>query len=402
MAKKTIEQVDVSGKRVLMRVDFNVPIGDDGSIGDDRRIVLSLPGIKSVLSRGGSVVLMSHLGRPDGTGFEAAYSLAPVAERLRELLGGTTVHFPSQDCLDDTAANAVADLKAGEVLLLENLRFHKAEKTGDAAFAERLAGYGDLYCNDAFGTAHRADASMVAVPTAMAGKPRVSGPLVATELRFLSEAINDPKKPTVAILGGAKISDKIGAIENMLRRFDVVLVGGAMAYTFLKALGRNVGDSRVEESMIPVAKKIIDLAARSASRKVLPMDHVCAREPVQGTPIEVVGDSIPDGWMGLDIGPKTVGRFTQEIANAGTIMWNGPMGMFEVEPFDSGTRQVAEAMAEATKRGAITVVGGGDTAAAVARFGLGDAYSHVSTGGGASIEMLEGKPFKSIDLLDEA
>jgi len=399
--KASIEKTDVAGKRVLMRVDFNVPL-EEGAITDDRRIRMSLPGISSVLTRGGKLILMSHLGRPEGTGFESSGSLKLVAERLRELLPGTTVHFPSQDCVDDAAAAAVAACKPGEVVLLENLRFHKAEKKGDAAFAAKLAAYGDIYCNDAFGTAHRADASMVAVPQAMQGRPRVAGPLMAKEIQYLQTALQNAERPVVVILGGSKVSDKIGAIEHMGTKAGWLLIGGAMSYTLLKSMGRKVGKSLVEEKMLGTAKKLIEGFANSPVKGMVPVDHVCGKELAQGTPVQVVGDSIPDGWMGLDIGPETVSRYTKVIDDARTVVWNGPMGAFETVPFDAGTRAIARAVAGVTKRGGTTVVCGGDTAAAVAEFGMADQYSHVSTGGGASLELLEGRTFESLEVLDNA
>ena len=307
MPKQTIDRVDVSGRRVLMRVDFNVPL-ENGAITDDRRIRMSLPGIQSVISRGGKLVLMSHLGRPEGDGFESDASLRPAAVRLGELLPGVKVNFPSNDCIDAAAGAAVAALKPGEIVLLENLRFHKAEKKGDPQFAAKLAAYGDIYCNDAFGTAHRPDASMVAVPKAMSsqsGKPRVAGPLLAKEIQFLGETIRAPKKPFVAILGGAKVSDKLAAIDNLIDKVDLILIGGAMAYTFLKALGRRVGNSRVELDMVPKARKILERLAQSPTDALLPIDHVCGTDLVEGTHVRVFDDHIDDGWMGLDIGTDT-------------------------------------------------------------------------------------------------
>ena len=400
MPKKTIAATEVSGKRVLIRVDFNVPI-EDGKITDDRRIASALPTIQSVISRGGRAILMSHLGRPEGE-FQAEDSLAPAAKRLSELLG-KPVAFPSQDCTDAAAAAAVANLKNGEVLLLENLRFHKGEKKGDAAFAAKLAAYGDVYVNDAFGTSHRPDASMVAVPQAMAGKPRVSGLLVEKEIKFLAEAIAKPAKPFVVVLGGAKVSDKMGCIEHLMPKADSILIGGAMAYTFLKALGRQVGDSRVEQDRIADAERILDLAASLKCDLLLPTDHVCGNQFI-GSPSQtkVVEDDIPDGFMGLDIGMSTQGAFTAVLRKAKTIVWNGPMGVFEWSQFSQGTHQVAKAIAQATTNGALSIVGGGDTAAAVEKFGLADKMTHVSTGGGASLEMLEGKKFESVELLDNA
>ncbi|MDX2018272.1 MAG: phosphoglycerate kinase [Planctomycetota bacterium] len=401
MSKKNITQVDVAGKRVLVRVDFNVPI-ENGQITDDRRIASALPTIKSIIDRGGKAILMSHLGRPEGTGYSAEDSLKPAAERLSKLLG-KPVAFPSTDCVDAASAAAVGAMKNGEVVLLENLRFHKAEKKGDATFAGKLAAYGDIYVNDAFGTSHRPDASMVAVPKAMAGKPRVVGLLVEKEIKFLAGALAAPAKPFVVVLGGAKVSDKMAAIEHLLPKASALLVGGAMAYTFLKALGRNVGKSRVEEERLADAKRALDLAAKLKAELHLPIDHVCSTQfDEKAGDIEVFDDNIKDGFMGLDIGPKTQTKYALILRKAKTIVWNGPMGVFEWAPFRAGTQQVAKAMVEATKSGATTIVGGGDSAAAVEEFKLADGFSHVSTGGGASLEMLEGKKFESVDLLDNA
>lgn len=405
MNRKTVERVDVAGKRVLIRVDFNVPMDSaDGSarITDDTRIKAALQTIRSVIDRGGRAVLMSHLGRPKGKGFEADSSLEPVAHRLGELLG-KAVAFPSRSCVDEDAAAAVSRMKNGDVLLLENLRFHEQEKTGESVFSNKLASFGDVYVNDAFGTAHRDDASMVAVPRAMAGKPRVAGFLMDREIKFLSSAIAKPAKPFVVVLGGAKVADKMGAIEHLLPLCDAMLVGGAMAYTFLKALGRQVGASRVEDDRLSDAKRALELAAQRKCDLHLPTDHVCGdsfdRSPGK---IEVFSGSIPAGFMGLDIGPATQGTFGSVIARAKTVVWNGPMGVFEWPAFRAGTRTIAGSMAEATARGTTTIVGGGDSAAAIESFGLASKVSHVSTGGGASLEMLEGKRFASVELLDPA
>ncbi|MEO0483889.1 MAG: phosphoglycerate kinase [Planctomycetota bacterium] len=401
MPKKTIEAVDVASKRVLIRVDFNVPM-TNGVIDDDRRIRGAIPTIKSVIDRGGRAVLVSHMGRPEGTGYEAGLSLKPVADRLAELLG-VPVSFPSQDCVDDDAAAGVAALTDGGVALLENLRFHKAEKKGDADFAAKLASYADIYVNDAFGACHRPHASMAAVPKALEGKPRVVGLLVEKEIRFLSETLAAPAKPFVVVLGGAKVSDKIGAIENLLPKADAVLIGGAMAYTFCKALGQNVGNSRVEDDKIEIAKKLIDEGARLETDLFVPIDHVCSTQFAErGGDIEVFEEHINDGFMGLDIGPKTQALYSKHLREAKTIVWNGPMGVFEWMPFRVGTQQVAKAIAQASGQGATSIVGGGDSAAAVEKFNLADQMSHVSTGGGASLEMLEGKAFESVELLDDA
>jgi phosphoglycerate kinase len=400
-AKRTIDKVDVSGKRVLTRVDFNVPI-EDGRIADDRRIREALPTLRSVLDRGGSLVLMSHLGRPEGKGFEAEYSLRPVADRLAELLA-RPVQFPSNDCTDDAAQTAARSAKPGEVVLLENVRFAKGEKKGDPAYAALLATYGDIYCNDAFGTAHREDGSMFAVPRAMEGKPRVAGLLLQKELTYLGVKLANPEKPFVVVLGGAKVSDKIALIDHLLPKADAILVGGAMAYTFLSALGRRVGSSRVEASHLDHARRMIDAAANSRCDLHLPSDHIAADQFMEHpSNVKTFGDHIDEGFMGLDIGPRTQAAYAMVLAKARTIVWNGPMGVFEWSLFRAGTRAVAQAIAETTGKGAVSIVGGGDSAAAAEAFNLADRFSHVSTGGGASLEMLAGKRFTTVELLDNA
>ncbi|MBM44403.1 MAG: phosphoglycerate kinase [Phycisphaerae bacterium] len=401
MSRRSIDQVEVEGSRVLVRVDFNVPLGADGEILDDRRIRMAIPTLRSVLDRGGSLVLMSHLGRPPGTGYQPEFSLEPVAARLGELLKNVRVGFPGTDCTDDATRAAVESIQPGDVIVLENLRFHEGEKSGDPVFASRLAEYGDIYVNDAFGTAHRDHASMVAVPEAMSGRPRVAGLLLLKELHFLSEAIEHARSPFIAVLGGAKVSDKLGAIRNLLPRVDAVIIGGGMAYTFLHAQGVEVGNSLLEEDMIPEARAVLDEARDSDTRILLPVDHACAAglDDAQGMSIEV-GD-IPPGRMGLDLGPESIAAAVELLLGGGTIVWNGPMGVFERPPFDEGTRAVGMAAAEATDGGATSVIGGGETAAAVDLFGLASRVSHVSTGGGASLRMLEGRSFHSVDLLDQ-
>ena len=401
MPKQNISSVDVSGKRVLIRVDFNVPL-KDGKITDDTRIRAALPTIKNVIERGGRAVCMSHLGRPGGEGHEPALSLAPVAERLGELLG-QAVAFPSTDCTDAATAEAVNAMTDGQVAVLENLRFHKGEKKGDAVFAAKLSELGDVYVNDAFGTCHREDASMVAVPRAMGDAPKVVGFLVEKEIKYLDEKLGEPARPFVVVLGGAKVSDKLPAITNLLDKADHILIGGAMAYTFIKALGHGVGDSRVEADRVADAKKMIDHAANHHVDLHLPTDHVCSTQFEESMgDIEVFEDEIKDGFMGLDIGPKTQGHYAKVIRDAKTVVWNGPMGVFEWRPFRVGTKTIADAMAQATAQGATTIVGGGDSAAAAEEFGVADKLSHVSTGGGASLAMLEGKSFAAVELLDEA
>lgn len=403
MPKKTITQIDVAGKRVLVRVDFNVPI-ENGQITDDRRIRMAIPTIKSVIDRGGKAILISHLGRPEGVGYEASESLKPCADRLSQLLG-KPVGFPSNDPTDSAAAAAVSTMKNGDVVLLDNLRFHKGEKKGDPAFAAKLAALGDVYVNDAFGTCHREDASMYAVPMGMAGKPRVVGLLVEKELKYLATALANPTKPYIVVMGGAKVSDKLPMIDTVLKKADQVLIGGAMAYTFLAALGKKVGASRVETDMLPEAKKIIETAAKLKCELVLPKDHVCGTVfQESGGDIETftTDQGIKDGFMGLDIGPKTQVDFGVRLNKAKTVVWNGPMGVFEWRAFAVGTKTIANAIVDATKAGATTIVGGGDSAAAAEQFGLADQFSHVSTGGGASLEMLAGKPFKTVEILDNA
>jgi len=398
MAKKTIAAVDVAGKRVLIRVDFNVPI-ENGVIDDDRRIRAALPTIKSVIDRGGKAILCSHLGRPEGKGYEADSSLAPCAKRLSEILG-KPVAFPSTDCT--TAGDAVAKMKNGEVILLENLRHHKGEKKGDPAFAAKLAAYADVYVNDAFGTCHRPDASMVAVAKAVNG-PKVSGFLVEKEIKYLSDALGHPSKPFVVVLGGSKVSDKMAAIENLVPKSSAIVVDGAMAYTFLKAKGVDVGSSKVEADRLDDAKRAMELAAKAGCEIHLPVDHVVANEFAEKpATVKTVDGSIPAGFMGLDIGPKTQAKFGDVLRKAKTIVWNGPMGVFEFDLFRPGTDAVAKAIVDATKAGATSIVGGGDTASAVEKVGMAEKMSHVSTGGGASLEMLEGKKFESVDVLDNA
>ncbi len=401
MPKKSIESVDVAGKKVLIRVDFNVPL-DGTTITDDRRIVAALPTIKSVIDRGGRAILMSHLGRPEGKGYEASHSMAPVAKRLGELLG-KEVGIPAQTCKDPAVSAAVDAMNNGDVILLENLRFHGCEKRNEPEFAKQLADLADVYVNDAFGTCHREHCSMVGVPAAMGSKPKVAGFLVEKEIAYLSDALANPGHPFTVILGGAKVSDKLPAIENLLPKADHILVGGAMAYTFLQALGHSVGTSMVEDNMIKEAKRIIEHAAESKTDLHFPEDHICSTLfAEQAGDIEVFDDQIKDGYMGLDIGPKTAARYSQLIKGSKTIVWNGPMGVFEWMPFKMGTKLIAEAVADATDAGATSIVGGGDSAAAAEKFEVAGRLSHVSTGGGASLAMLEGKAFKAVDLLDDA
>ena len=400
MAKKSVAALDPQGKTVLVRVDFNVPQDDTGAITDDRRIRMALPTITSIIDRGGKAILMSHLGRPAGKGFEQAFSLAPVAAWLGELLG-KPVTLASDTGGPDSHAKARA-LPAGGVLVLENVRFNKGEKKGDdQAYVAGLATLADAYVNDAFGTCHRTEASMHAVPMAMKalGKPAVVGFLVEKEIQYLADAIRHPKRPFVAILGGKKVSDKIAVIENLLAICDHVLIGGAMAYTFSLAQGGATGKSLVEPDKVALAKELL---ARSEGKLVLPVDTHCADDfSASATKKVVKAGEIPDGFEGLDIGPETAKQYAGIIRTAGTVVWNGPMGVFEMPPFDAGTKAVADAGAAATASGAITIIGGGDSAAAVEQLGYANKVSHVSTGGGASLEMLEGKAFEAVAVLDD-
>lgn len=393
MAKKTIADVDVSGQTVLMRVDFNVPLDDSLQITDDRRIRMALPSIQSVLDRGGKLVLMSHLGRPKGEP-QPEFSLQPVATRLGEMLDAK-VSFAT-DTVGDDARAKVAALQAGEVVVLENVRFNAGEKSGDADYAQALAEMADIYCNDAFGTCHRKDGSMFAVPSAMEGKPKVVGFLVSKEIQYLSEVIANPERPFVAILGGAKVSDKINVIQNLLGICDQVLIGGAMAYTFSLAKGGAVGESLVEPDKVELAKQLME---SGGDKLVLPIDTHCGDE-FSGSCNKQVVDAghISDGFEGLDIGPKTAAAYADIVRSAKTVVWNGPMGVFEMPPFDEGTKAVAQAIAEGD---GTSIIGGGDSAAAIQQLGYADQVTHVSTGGGASLAMLEGKPFAAVELLDE-
>ncbi|MEW4487936.1 phosphoglycerate kinase [Thalassoglobus sp. JC818] len=408
MAKKSIADVDVSGKKVLMRVDFNVPLDDASNITDDRRIRMALPSIESVLDRGGSLILMSHLGRPKGQ-VKLEDSLKPAAEKLAELLN-RDVAFAS-DTVGADAQAKVAALEPGGIVVLENVRFaseeelkDEAESTTDEqraakkAFAEKLGSFADIYCNDAFGTCHRAHASMYTVPLLMEGKPKTVGFLVQKEIQYLNDAISSPERPFIAILGGAKVSDKIKVIKNLLSVCDKVLIGGAMAYTFSLAQGGKVGQSLVEKDKVDLA---LELIKEGGDKLVLPIDTHCGDEfkNPDCNKVVVSAGEIPDDYEGFDIGPETAKMYADIVKSAATIVWNGPMGVFEVPPFDAGTKTVAEAIAESDS---ISIIGGGDSAAAIQQFGLADQVSHVSTGGGASLEMLEGKTFEALQVIDEA
>ncbi|MGB2867144.1 MAG: phosphoglycerate kinase [Bacteroidota bacterium] len=397
MNKLTIDDLQLKGKRVLVRVDFNVPLDEHQTITDDTRIVESLPTIKKILADGGRAILMSHLGRPKGKP-KPEFSLKPVANHLAKLL-----HKPVKfavDCIGEAAAREVGILKDGEVLLLENLRYHNEEEANDPNFAKQLAGFGDVFVNDAFGSAHRAHASTEGVTKFI--KTCAAGYLMKKELDYLGRAVGKPARPYVAILGGAKISGKIDVIQNLMNKVDALLIGGGMMFTFYKAQGMEIGKSLLEEDKIDLAKKILEEARQKNIKLLLPTDCVVGDKFENGAKTNVVKVSaIPAGWMGLDIGPETIKNFSVEIRKAKTIVWNGPMGVFEMENFAKGTNAIANVLAEATKAGATTIVGGGDSAAAITKAGLEKSVSHVSTGGGASLEFLEGKALPGVEALTE-
>ena len=389
-----IDDMQLTGKRVFIRVDFNGPL-EGKRITDDTRIREALPTIRRALDLGGKVILASHLGRPKGP--DPKLSLEPAASRLTEMLGPKHEVILADDCVGDGVRKLVKDMKDGQVLMLENLRFHKEEEANDEAFARELASFADVYINDAFGTAHRAHASTAGMVPFV--KEKGAGLLMRKELEYLGGALKTPAKPFVAILGGAKVSDKIKVIESLLPKVDALLVGGAMAYTFLKAQGIEVGKSRVEEDKLSLATRMLEAAQRLKTSLVLPIDHICSTEPTdKGVASEVADRAIPADLMGLDIGPKTRAMYAQHIRSAKTVIWNGPMGMFEVEKYAAGTRDVAMAMA--ANKDAITIVGGGDSAAAVNEMGMASKLSHVSTGGGASLEFLEGRELPGVKALE--
>lgn len=397
MKTMTITGYDVRGKRCLVRVDFNVPLDDALRITDDTRITASLPTIRLLLDGGASVVLMSHLGRPKGAP-NPKYSLAPVAARLRELLGKDVLFAP--DCIGDEVARMAAALQPGDVLLLENLRFHAEEEANDPAFARQLAAAGDLYVNDAFGTAHRAHASTEGVTKFLA--PCLAGLLMEKEISYLQQAIASPARPYTAILGGAKISGKIDVIQNLLGKVDTLLIGGGMMFTFLKAQGHAIGSSLIENDRVELARALLDQAQREGKALVLPTDVVVAPELKDDAPSTIVSvTGIPDDQMGVDIGPDTRRLFRETVLASRLVVWNGPMGVFEIPSFALGTMAVAQALADATAAGATTIVGGGDSAAAIAQAGLERQVSHVSTGGGASLEFLEGKVLPGVAALTD-
>ncbi|MFO1463194.1 MAG: phosphoglycerate kinase [bacterium] len=391
---KSLAELDLKEKRVFIRVDFNVPYDAQGQVKDDARIVASLPTIRHVLDAGGKVILASHLGRPKGKR-DPKYSLMPVAARLSELLEREVI-FP-EDCVGDAVKKLVAEMREGEVILLENLRFHPEEEANDPIFSERLAALAEVYVNDAFGTLHRAHASTVGMVPLV--KEKAAGLLVLKEVQTLNRLLQEPARPFIAILGGAKVSDKLGVIENLLRLVDGLLIGGAMAYTFLKAKGVEVGASLVEEGKVHQAAKLLERAKVKDIRLELPLDHVIARELKAGAEFKTTaGPEIPPGWMGLDVGPKTLEAYEAQIRSAKTVLWNGPVGAFEVPPFERGTVELARALAHCQ---GMTVVGGGDSLAAVKVAGVGDKLSHLSTGGGATLEFLEGKVLPGLKALEE-
>ena len=415
MNKKTLRDVDLAGKRVVMRVDFNVPM-KDGAIKDDTRIQGALGSIRYVLDHGGSLVLMSHLGRPKGIGYEPEFSLKPVAEYLAKCLGKPVAFAP--DCLK--AADQAAALKPGEVLMLENTRFYKEEtakvkkaegmtdeqlkaakaelKAKCEEMAKTLASYGDVYCNDAFGAAHRAHASTAVI--AKYAPVAVSGFLLEKEIQYLGSAVENPVRPFVAILGGAKVSDKLAVVKNLLTKVDTLIIGGGMAYTFLKAQGKKIGNSLCEDDQLDYAKEMLALAQERGVRFLLPVDNVAADKFDPEANTQVVTE-VPDGWMGLDIGPESVKRFAEALQGAKTVVWNGPMGCFEMPAFAKGTFGVCEAVAQVKANGGVSIIGGGDSVSAVKKSGLADKMSHISTGGGASLEYLEGKVLPGVAALTD-
>jgi phosphoglycerate kinase len=408
MAKKTIQDLgDLRGKRVLVRVDFNVPLDEAGNVSNDRRIVGALPTLQQLLDKGAALIVMSHLGQPEGDPKagdfrqkNARLSMGKVAQRFQQRLGRPVVMM--NEVTGESVTSSVASLQAGDVLLLENLRFHPGEKSKSPDFARELASLADVYVNDAFGTCHRSDASMVAVPAAARGKPRVVGNLVARELQILDGLLAQPGRPMLGLLGGAKVSDKVGFIKSLLGRVDKVLIGGAMTYLFMKAQGRSIGASFCEtkakegqQTPLQMAQEILELGK---GKIILPIDHLVVTDLKSPQTARIVEGDIPEGAAGVDIGPRTITLYQSEIAQAATVVWNGPMGKFEDEPYSKGTRSIAEALASAR---ATTVVGGGETAEAVEEFGLAEKMTHVSTGGGAFLEYVEGTPFKALAEIDD-
>ena len=394
MSKKTVRDINVAGKKVLVRCDFNVPIDSQtGKITDNRRIRAAIPTIQYLLDNNAKVILCSHLGRPKGE-VNPKYSLKPVAEELSKLLGKEVKL--AKDVIGPDAEKLTSNMKNQDVVLLENVRFHKEEEKNDPEFAKKLASFAEIYVNDAFGTAHRAHSSTAGVADYL---PAVSGFLIEKELEFLGKALENPERPFVAILGGAKVSDKIGVIENLLEKVDTLMIGGGMAYTFYKALGHDIGTSICEEDKIDLAKTILEKAKQKNVKLLLPLDnHVSSEYSNDGEDKFVDKEEIPDGFMGLDIGPRTIEAFKESIKTAKTVLWNGPLGVTEFPKFAEGTRAIANALAQSQ---AVTIIGGGDSAAAIEKMGLADKMTHISTGGGASLEFLEGKVLPGIDCLND-
>ena len=394
MAVKSLKDIDLVNKKVLVRVDFNVPV-KEGKITDATRIVASIPTIEYILKQNGAaVILMSHLGRPKGGEKKPEFSLAPVAKKLSELMSRKVTMAP--DCIGDAVEKLVKESKPGDIILLENVRFYKEEEANDPEFAKKLAKFGDVYINDAFGTAHRAHASTEGITKYL---PSAAGLLIEKEVQFLEPILKNPKQPFVAIIGGAKVSSKIAVLESLLKTCSAMVIGGGMAYTFLKAMGKKVGKSLLEEDYIDTAKKFIKASAEKEVEIIFPVDHICAKEFSENAePISVLSSEIPDDLTGMDIGPKTIDAIKKCLENAKTIVWNGPMGVFEFKNFQKGTLAVSEMVANSK---AITVIGGGDSVSAINKFGYADKVSHVSTGGGASLEYLEGKPLPGIVALEK-
>ena len=393
--KKTIRDIDLKGKRVLIRCDFNVPLDSNQNITDDTRIRAALPTLEYMVTHGAKVVVMSHLGRPKGKA-AAEFSLAPVAVRLAELLGKQVEFADSDVVVDDSVKNKVAALNDGDVLLLQNVRFRKEETDNEPGFAKELASLGDVFVQEAFGTAHRAHASTAGVADYL---PCVSGFLIEKEVKFLGSALQNPQRPFVAIMGGAKVGDKIKVIENLLTKVDTLIIGGGMSYTFYKAMGLEIGKSILDADNIDLAKMLLEKATSLNVKLLLPVDIVCADKFSNDAKYQTYSrDQIPSDMMGLDIGEETIKLYSEEIAKAKTVVWNGPMGVFEMENFAKGTKAIAEALATSD---ATTIIGGGDSAAAVEQFGLADKMSHISTGGGASLEFLEGKILPGISIIEE-
>lgn len=392
--KKTVKDINVKGKKVIVRCDFNVPL-KDGSITDDTRITAALPTIKYLIEQDAAVILMSHLGRPEGEA-NMKYTLKPVADRLSELLGMDVIFAQSDVVVDEDVKAKAASLEGGKVMLLENVRFRKEETKNGAEFAKELASLAEIFVNDAFGTAHRAHSSTAGVADYL---PVVSGFLIEKEIKFLGNAVENPKRPFVAIMGGAKVGDKISVIENLLNKVDTLIIGGGMAYTFYKAMGLEIGTSILDAESIDLAAELLNKAEAKGVKMLIPVDVVCAKEFKNETEMLTCSrEDMPSDMMGMDIGPETVALYKEEIAKAETVVWNGPMGVFEMENFAKGTFEIAKALSESK---AITVIGGGDSAAAVEQFGLADKMTHISTGGGASLEFLEGKELPGVAVLED-